>query len=177
VKLCVARFDGCQTFLDSLKAMASSQFTENNFSLTPFREAVVYFGVGGVTETLPSPRLREVEEVGVGRVRGFKEDFMATSTRHNAIIERLLGSPPSEEPHAIIKNCKGHQIKILTSLINERWEAWAQIPVGRETRDTTVLSILTLGHKTEHEAQKEIWEEAERKIAEISNRNSTRITR
>ena len=102
---------------------------------------------------------------------------MTTSTRGaNAgkTMARFLGNSlrSPEEKHAIRRNLKGYQIEIFTSLVNDEWEAWAQIRVAREGQETNTLNLLTLGYKTKHAAQEEIWEEAKRKIAEVSNRNS-----
>ena len=81
-----------------------------------------------------------------------------------SILTRLDNS---QEVYAIRKNYKGYRIEMFASLINKEWEAWATVRGGANT-----LNLLTVGHDTKDEAQKVIWEEAKRKIAEVSSRSS-----
>ena len=81
---------------------------------------------------------------------------MASLTRGpKAIARYLANSLSSERKHTIKKNHKGHQVEIFTSLANDGWEAWAQVRAGRKAQDTNTLNLITLGHKTEHEAQRD----------------------
>jgi len=86
-----------------------------------------------------------------------------------SILTRLDNS---QEVYAIRKNYKGYRIEMFASLINKEWEAWATVHGGANT-----LNLLTVGYDTKDQAQKVIWEEAKRKIAEVSSRSSQRITR
>ena len=87
-----------------------------------------------------------------------------------SIVTRLDNS---QEVYAIRKNYKGYRIEMFASLINKEWEAWATVFRG----GANTLNLLTVGHDTKDEAQKAMWEEAKRKIVEVSSRSSQRTTR